>query len=77
MNANTEAPPTAPLRGLSRPVDRLRDFKGNSIAGKLDIAQQAVIESAENTTPYSMTGALDDPDGQEENGARHQRDCAE
>jgi hypothetical protein len=74
VNAKTEASLTAPLRGLSCPVDWLRDFQGNSTAGEFDIAQQAVIESAESTTPYDMDGALDDPDGKEENGARHQRD---
>lgn len=62
--------------GLSRPADRLRDFQGNSTAGELDIAPQADIDSAEKAAPRSATGALDDPDGEEEYGARHQRDRA-
>ena len=77
MKAKTEGPPTATLRGLSRPVDWLREFQGNSTAGEFDSARQAVIGSAESTTPCDTTGALHDPDGQEENGARHQRDCTE
>lgn len=77
MNANDDAQQTAPLPELSRPADRLCDFKGDSTAGEFDIAQKTVIESAEKTAPRSVTTALDDPDRQEENDARHQRDCAE